>query len=157
MSGPLKPTVMQSGFRSTCSTEKLWSRYALFYLIHVPHWTLFMGFSRAEFPVSPSSHVGFTPRLLYSSTHHSPESFTHLKAGWAQDSWLYWLHGNWYCHLDMSSWPYLYNIIKTLSKVWSGTRASRHAPRKCPLSLALFLSFFLSFHPTDWLSSESWN
>ena len=27
--------------------------------------------SRAEFPVSLSNHVGFTPRLLYSSTHHS--------------------------------------------------------------------------------------
>ena len=26
----------------------------------------------AEFPVSPSNQVGFTPRLLYSSTHHSP-------------------------------------------------------------------------------------
>ena len=35
----------------------------------------------AEFPVSLSNHVGFTPRLLYSSTHHSPESFTHLKTG----------------------------------------------------------------------------
>ena len=30
--------------------------------------------SRAEFPVSLSNHVGFTPRLLYSRTHHSPES-----------------------------------------------------------------------------------
>ena len=37
--------------------------------------------SRAEFPVSLSNHVGFTPRLLYSSTHHSPESFAHLKTG----------------------------------------------------------------------------
>ena len=37
--------------------------------------------SRAGFPVSLSNHVGFTPRLLYSSTHHSPESFTHLKPG----------------------------------------------------------------------------
>ena len=36
--------------------------------------------SGAEFPVSLSNHVGFTPRLLYSSTtYHSPESFTHLK------------------------------------------------------------------------------
>ena len=35
----------------------------------------------AEFSVSLSNHVGFTPRLLYSSTHHSPESFTHLKTG----------------------------------------------------------------------------
>ena len=31
--------------------------------------------SRAEFPVSLSNHVGFTPRLLYSSTHHSPRKF----------------------------------------------------------------------------------
>ena len=37
--------------------------------------------SRAEFPASLSNHVGFTPRLLYSSTPHSPESFTHLKTG----------------------------------------------------------------------------
>ena len=29
----------------------------------------------AEFPVSPSHHVGFTPRLLYSSTPHSPRKF----------------------------------------------------------------------------------
>ena len=35
--------------------------------------------SRAKFPVSLSNHVGSTPRLPYSSTHHSPESFTHLK------------------------------------------------------------------------------
>ena len=27
--------------------------------------------SGAEFPVSLSNHVSFTPRLLYSSTHHS--------------------------------------------------------------------------------------
>ena len=37
--------------------------------------------SRAEFPVCLSNHVGFMPKLLYSSTHHSPESFTHLKSG----------------------------------------------------------------------------
>ena len=57
--------------------------------------------SRAEFPVSPINHVGFTPRLLYSSTHHSPESFTHLKTGWAQDAWLQWLYD---FHLDISRW-----------------------------------------------------
>ena len=34
--------------------------------------------SRAEFPVSLSNHVGFTPRLLYSSTHHSPENVTSI-------------------------------------------------------------------------------
>ena len=39
--------------------------------------------ARAEFPVSLSNHVGFTPRLLYSSTHHSAEIYTHLKTGWA--------------------------------------------------------------------------
>ena len=51
-------------------------------------WPIFFWFggilgsaSGAEFPVSLSNHVGFTPRLLYSSTHHSPESFTHLKTG----------------------------------------------------------------------------
>ena len=37
--------------------------------------------SRAEFPVSLSNHVGFTPRLLYSRALHSPESFTHLETG----------------------------------------------------------------------------
>ena len=37
--------------------------------------------SRAEFPVSLSNHVGFTPRLLYSSTPNSPESFAHLETG----------------------------------------------------------------------------
>ena len=30
-------------------------------------------------PVSLSNYVDFTPRLLYSSTHRSQESFTHLK------------------------------------------------------------------------------
>ena len=33
--------------------------------------------SRAEIPVSLSNHVGFTPRLLYSSTHHSSEDLVH--------------------------------------------------------------------------------
>ena len=37
--------------------------------------------SGAEFPVSLSNHIGFTPRLLYSSTDHSPEGFIHLKTG----------------------------------------------------------------------------
>ena len=37
--------------------------------------------SRVEFPVSPSNHVGSTPRLLYSSTHHYSKSFIHLKTG----------------------------------------------------------------------------
>ena len=37
--------------------------------------------SMAEFSVSLNNHVVFTPRLLYSSTHHSPESFTHLETG----------------------------------------------------------------------------
>ena len=37
--------------------------------------------SGAEFPVSLSNHVGYTARLLYSSTGHSQESFTHLKTG----------------------------------------------------------------------------
>ena len=58
---------------------------------------------RAEFPISPSNHVGFTPRLLYSSTSHLEESFTHLKTDWAQDDWLQWGHKNWYFHLDISS------------------------------------------------------
>ena len=34
--------------------------------------------SRVEFPVSLSNHVGFTPRLLFSSVPHSPESFIEL-------------------------------------------------------------------------------
>ena len=37
--------------------------------------------SWAEFPVSLINHVSFMPRLLYRSTHHTPESFTHLKTG----------------------------------------------------------------------------
>ena len=60
---------------------------------------------RAEFLVYLSNHVSFTPRLLYSITHHSPESFTHLKTGWAQDAWLQWSHQNWHFHLDISRWP----------------------------------------------------
>ena len=60
--------------------------------------------SRAKFPVSLSKHVGFTPRLLYSSTHHSSESFTHLQTGWAQDAWLQWSYENWYFHLDIYRW-----------------------------------------------------
>ena len=48
--------------------------------------TFFLGFggilgsvSRAEFPVSLSNHAGFTPRLLYSSTHHSIWKLVELK------------------------------------------------------------------------------
>ena len=63
--------------------------------------------SGAEFPVSLSNHVGFKPILLYSSTHHSPESFTNLKTVWAQDAWLQWSYENWYFHLDISRWPYM--------------------------------------------------
>ena len=48
------------------------------------------------------NYVGFTPRLLYSSTRHSPESFTHLKTGWTHDAWLQWSYENWYFHLDIS-------------------------------------------------------
>ena len=51
------------------------------YCTHFLAWRDSGAASRAEFPVPPSNHVGFTPRLLYSSTHHSPESFTHLKTG----------------------------------------------------------------------------
>ena len=58
--------------------------------------------SRAEFPVSLSNLDGFTSRLIYSSTHHSSESFILLKTGWAQDAWLQWSHENWYFHLDIS-------------------------------------------------------
>ena len=67
--------------------------------------------SRAKFPVSLSNHVGFTPRLLYSSTHHSPENFTHLKIGWPQDAWLQWSYENWYFHLDISRWTHKKNNI----------------------------------------------
>ena len=74
--------------------------------------------SRAKFPVSLSNHIGFTPRLLYSITHHSSESFILLKTGWAQDAWLQWLHENWYFHLDISrwliGWPVWHNIAGTL-------------------------------------------
>ena len=44
-------------------------------------------------------HVGFTPWLLYSSTHHSPEGFFQLKTSWAQYPWLQWSYENWYFHL----------------------------------------------------------
>ena len=60
--------------------------------------------SGAKFPVSPSSHVGFTSRLLYISTHPSSESFIHLKSRWAQDAWLQWSHKNWHLQLDISRW-----------------------------------------------------
>ena len=50
--------------------------------------------SGAEFPVSLRNHDGFTPKWLYSSTHHSPESFAHPKTGWAQEAWLQWLYEN---------------------------------------------------------------
>ena len=62
---------------------------------------------RVEFPVSPSNHVSFTPRLLYSSPHHSSESFTNLKTGWAQDAWLQWSHENWYFQLDITDMYYM--------------------------------------------------
>ena len=39
-----------------------------------------------QIPVPPSNHVGSTPGLLYSSTHHSSESFIHLMTGLAQDA-----------------------------------------------------------------------
>ena len=67
--------------------------------------------SGVEFPVSPSNHVGFKPRLLYSNTHHSPDSFTHLKTGWAQDARLQWSYENWYIAV---CW---YNMLKTGKKV----------------------------------------
>ena len=44
--------------------------------------------SIAEVPVSLSNHIGFTPWLLYSSTHHSPVGIIQLRTGWAQDDWL---------------------------------------------------------------------
>ena len=65
---------------------------------HFAHLTAFFWFgkilglaSRAEFLVSLSTHAGFTPWLLYSttSTPHSPV-FIHLKTGWSQDAWLQW-------------------------------------------------------------------
>ena len=58
--------------------------------------------TEAEFPVSRSNPVCFTPWLLLSSTPHSPQGFTQLKTGWAQDAWLQWSHENWYFHLDIS-------------------------------------------------------
>ena len=61
--------------------------------------------SRDEFPVSLRNHVGFTPWSLYSSTHHFPESFTHLTTGWAQDAWLQWSYEKWYFHRDIGRWP----------------------------------------------------
>ena len=45
---------------------------------------------RAKFPVSLSNHIGFTPWLLHSSTHHSPVGFLYLKTGRAQDTWHYY-------------------------------------------------------------------
>ena len=37
--------------------------------------------SRAELPVTPCNYAGSVPTLLYSTTHHSLESFIHLKTG----------------------------------------------------------------------------
>ena len=37
--------------------------------------------SGAQFSVSLSNHIGFKPRLLYSSPHHSSESYIHPKTG----------------------------------------------------------------------------
>ena len=50
--------------------------------------------SWVEFFVPLSYRAGFTPILLYRSTQHSPESFTHPKTDWAQDSWLQWSYEN---------------------------------------------------------------
>ena len=74
--------------------------------------------SRAEFPASLSNHVGFTPRLLYSSTHQSSESFIHLKTGWAQDAWLQWLYENWYFHLDISRWRAVWHGCYQSNERW---------------------------------------
>ena len=46
--------------------------------------------SGPNFSLSLSNHVGFMPWLLKSSAYHSPVGFTHLKTGWAQDTWLQW-------------------------------------------------------------------
>ena len=91
--------------------------------------------SRAKFPVSLSNHVGFTLRLLYSCTHHSPESFTHLKTGWAEDAWLQWSYENWYFHLDISRWQ----ISDFISEVLT-VRFSFNPP------LCLVLMFFSYLH-----------
>ena len=82
--------------------------------------------SRAEFPVSLSNHVGFTPRLLYCSTHHFPESFTQLKTGWAQDAWLQWSYENWYFHLDISRWLNWKDLFGL--NLWNGNLVCFFAP-----------------------------
>ena len=61
----------------------------------------------AEFPVSLSNHVDFR-------THHSPESFTHLKTGWAQDAWLQWSYKRWYFHLYISHWHKGMNLLSII-------------------------------------------
>ena len=53
-------------------------------------------------PFSQSNQVGFTPRMFYCITHHSSESFIHLKTGRAQDAQLQGSYENWYFHLDIS-------------------------------------------------------
>ena len=95
--------------RNSPSVIKLSQRFTLlfplsFFFFFCLVWGILESASGADFPVSPSNHFGFTPRLLYSSTHHSSESFTHLEIGWAQDAWLLWLYENWYYHLDISRW-----------------------------------------------------
>ena len=109
------------------------------WLILPSHWNLafwelvdpvYLGFGRilgsasgAEFPISLSNHVGFMPRLCYSSASYSPESFTHLKTGWAHDAWLQWLHENWYFHLDISRWHLVVTKLSSSvpeSKWWHG-------------------------------------
>ena len=42
-----------------------------------------------------------SPRLLYSSNHHSSQSFIQLKTDWAQDAWLQWPYENWCFHIDI--------------------------------------------------------
>ena len=62
-----------------------------------------------------SNHIGFRPRLLYSSTHHSPESFIPIKTDWAQHAWLQWSHENWYFHLDISRWLGIFGLYYRIS------------------------------------------
>ena len=46
----------------------------------------------------------FTLTALRQHSPLSSEVIIQLKTKWAQNAWLEWLYGNWYCHLDISRW-----------------------------------------------------
>ena len=128
--------------------------------------TVFFGFywilgsvSRAKFPVSLSNHianhVGLTPRLLYSSTCHFPEGFTHLKTGWANrfrySIWLWlWTFSYWdpFCIWWIQEWWISIKCWSTLF-VWFH-RTMSPSPRPTSISLCF------SWPKHRWKASHVW-